>query len=176
MVTIIGREEGERDERCRSPWLHTLAGCCSGREPRTDSGRLCAGKRRRGGGYCSSSQPENSHCRATLHLYRLREEQFGGPTSGSRRLAANERIVDLGDAQPGKLRLPQGQRQRPRHRPMRFCVVRSGSTAEVELAVTPTAPGDITNTATATAEISPATPANSSSATVGVKPAPVAGA
>ena len=57
-----------------------------------------------------------------------------------------------------------------------FGVVRSGSTAEVELVVTPTAPGDITNTATATAEISPATPANSSSATVRVKPAPVAGA
>ena len=57
-----------------------------------------------------------------------------------------------------------------------FGVVRSGSTAEGELVVTPTAPGDITNTATATAEISPATPANSSSATVRVKPAPVAGA
>ncbi len=55
-----------------------------------------------------------------------------------------------------------------------FGVVRSGNTAEVEIAITPTAPGDITNTATATAEISPATPANSSSATVRVKPVPVA--
>ena len=57
-----------------------------------------------------------------------------------------------------------------------FGVVRSGSTAEVELVVTPTAPGDITNTATATAESSPATHANSFSATERVKPAPVAGA
>jgi uncharacterized repeat protein (TIGR01451 family) len=57
-----------------------------------------------------------------------------------------------------------------------FGVVRSESTAEAEIVVTPTAPGNITNTATATAEISPAIPANSSSATVRVKPVPAAGA
>lgn len=53
-------------------------------------------------------------------------------------------------------------------------VVRSGSTAKVKIVVTPTAPGAITNTATATAVISPAIPANSSSATVRVEPVPVA--
>ena len=52
-------------------------------------------------------------------------------------------------------------------------VVQSGSTAEVEIVVTPEAPGAITNTVVAAAEFSPATPANSSSATVMVKPAPV---
>jgi uncharacterized repeat protein (TIGR01451 family) len=52
-------------------------------------------------------------------------------------------------------------------------MVQSGSTVDVEIVVTPEAPGAITNTAIATAEFSPATPANSSSATVRVKPAPV---
>jgi uncharacterized repeat protein (TIGR01451 family) len=52
-------------------------------------------------------------------------------------------------------------------------VVRSGRMVEVEILVTPLAPGAITNTAVAVAEFSPATPANSSSATVRVKPAPV---
>jgi len=50
-------------------------------------------------------------------------------------------------------------------------VVRSGGMAEVEIVVTPLAPGAITNTAVAAAEYSPATPANSSSASVRVKPA-----
>jgi uncharacterized repeat protein (TIGR01451 family) len=54
-------------------------------------------------------------------------------------------------------------------------VVQSGSTANVEIVVTPEVPGAITNTAVAAAEFSPATPANSSSATVRVKPAPVSG-
>jgi uncharacterized repeat protein (TIGR01451 family) len=52
-------------------------------------------------------------------------------------------------------------------------VVQSGGMVEVEILVTPLAPGAITNTAVAVAEFSPATPANSSSATVRVKPAPV---
>jgi uncharacterized repeat protein (TIGR01451 family) len=52
-------------------------------------------------------------------------------------------------------------------------VVQSGRMVEVEILVTPLAPGAITNTAVAAAEFSPATPANSSSATVRVKPAPV---
>ena len=55
-------------------------------------------------------------------------------------------------------------------------VVQSGSTANVEIVVTPEVPGAITNTAVAAAEFSPATPANSSSATVRVKPTPVSGA
>ena len=50
-------------------------------------------------------------------------------------------------------------------------VVQSGSTANVEIVVTPEVPGAITNTAVAAAEFSPTTPANSSSATVRVKPA-----
>ena len=54
-------------------------------------------------------------------------------------------------------------------------VVQSGSSANVEIVVTPEVAGIITNTAVATAEFSPATPANSSSATVRVKPAPVSG-
>ena len=49
-------------------------------------------------------------------------------------------------------------------------VVRSGSTAEVEIVVTPEVAGTITNTAHAAAEFSPAIPANSSSASVRVKP------
>ena len=52
-------------------------------------------------------------------------------------------------------------------------VVQSGSTAEVEIVVTPEVAGAMTNTVVAAAEFSPATPANSSSATVRVKPAPV---
>ena len=52
-------------------------------------------------------------------------------------------------------------------------VVRSRGMVEVEILVTPLAPGAITNTAVAAAEFSPATPANFSSATVRVKPAPV---
>ncbi len=52
-------------------------------------------------------------------------------------------------------------------------VVQSGGMVEVEILVTPLAPGAITNTAVAVAEFSSATPANSSSATVRVKPAPV---
>ncbi len=51
-----------------------------------------------------------------------------------------------------------------------FGVVRSGSAANVEIVVTPTVPGAMTNTAVATAEFSPATPANSSTATVTVEP------
>jgi uncharacterized repeat protein (TIGR01451 family) len=54
-------------------------------------------------------------------------------------------------------------------------MVPSGSMAEVEIIVTPRAPGVMTNTASATPEISPATAANSSSASVRVKPAPVVG-
>ena len=50
-------------------------------------------------------------------------------------------------------------------------VVQSGSTANVEIVVTPEVAGVMTNTAVAAAEYSPATPANSSSATVRVKPA-----
>ena len=50
-------------------------------------------------------------------------------------------------------------------------VVQSGSTANVEIVVTPEVAGTITNTAVAAAEFSPTTPANSSSATVRVKPA-----
>jgi len=57
-----------------------------------------------------------------------------------------------------------------------FGVIPSGSTAELEIIVTPTAPGVMTNTVTATPEISPTTAANSSSASVRVKPAPVSGA
>ena len=49
-------------------------------------------------------------------------------------------------------------------------VVQSGSTANVEIVVTPEVAGVMTNTAVAAAEYSPATPANSSSATVRVKP------
>src|ERR671917_120618 len=41
-------------------------------------------------------------------------------------------------------------------------VVQSGSTANVEIVVTPEVPGVMTNTAVAAAEYSPATPANSS--------------
>jgi uncharacterized repeat protein (TIGR01451 family) len=52
-------------------------------------------------------------------------------------------------------------------------VVQSGSTANVEIVVTPEVPGVMTNTAVAAAEYSPATPANSSSATARVKPAPI---
>jgi uncharacterized repeat protein (TIGR01451 family) len=52
-------------------------------------------------------------------------------------------------------------------------VVQSGGMAQVEIVVTPEVAGAITNTAVATAEFSPVTPANSSSATVRVKPAPV---
>jgi Domain of unknown function DUF11 len=48
--------------------------------------------------------------------------------------------------------------------------------AEVEIVVTPRAPGVMTNSAIATPEISPPTAANSSSASVKVKPAPVVGA
>ncbi len=51
-------------------------------------------------------------------------------------------------------------------------VVRSGSTANIEIVVTSDVAGTITNTAVAMAEFSPATPANSSSATVRVKPVP----
>jgi uncharacterized repeat protein (TIGR01451 family) len=54
-------------------------------------------------------------------------------------------------------------------------VVPSGSTAKLEIVVTPRTPGVMTNTATATPEISPATAANSSSASVTVKPASEAG-
>ena len=50
-------------------------------------------------------------------------------------------------------------------------VVQSGSTANVEIVVTPEVPGVMTNTAVAAAEFSPTTPANSSSASVRVKPA-----
>jgi uncharacterized repeat protein (TIGR01451 family) len=56
-----------------------------------------------------------------------------------------------------------------------FGVVPSGSAAKAEIVVTPTAAGAMTNTAVATAEFSPATPANSSSATVKVKPVAVSG-
>jgi uncharacterized repeat protein (TIGR01451 family) len=52
-------------------------------------------------------------------------------------------------------------------------VVQSGSTANVEIVVTPEVPGVMTNTAVAAAEYSPATPQNSSSATARVKPAPI---
>ena len=54
-----------------------------------------------------------------------------------------------------------------------FGGVQSGSTANVEIVVTPEVPGVMTNTAVAAAEYSPATPANSSSATARVKPAPI---
>jgi uncharacterized repeat protein (TIGR01451 family) len=54
-----------------------------------------------------------------------------------------------------------------------FGMVRSGSTAKVEIVVTPTVPGEMTNTAVATAELSLATPANTSSATVMVEPMPI---
>jgi uncharacterized repeat protein (TIGR01451 family) len=53
-----------------------------------------------------------------------------------------------------------------------FGVVRSGSTAKVEIVVTPTVPGEMTNKAVATAELSAPTPTNSSSATVTVGPVP----
>lgn len=49
------------------------------------------------------------------------------------------------------------------------------STAKLEIVVTPRASGIMTNTASATPEITPATAANSSSASVTVKPAPVVG-
>ena len=54
-------------------------------------------------------------------------------------------------------------------------VVPSGSTAKLEIVVTPRTLGVMTNNATATPEISPATAANSSSASVTVKPASEAG-
>jgi len=54
-------------------------------------------------------------------------------------------------------------------------VVPSGSTAKLEIVVTPRTPGIMTNTASATPEISPATAANFSSASVTVKPASEAG-
>jgi uncharacterized repeat protein (TIGR01451 family) len=54
-----------------------------------------------------------------------------------------------------------------------FGVIPSGNTAKLEIIVTPTTPGVVTNTATATPEISPITATNSSSASVRVKPAPV---
>ena len=54
-------------------------------------------------------------------------------------------------------------------------IVPSGSTAKLEIVVTPRTPGVMTNTATATPEISPATAANSSSASTTVKPASEAG-
>ena len=54
-----------------------------------------------------------------------------------------------------------------------FGVIPSGNTAELEIMVTPTTPGVITNTATATPEISPTTATNSSAASVRVKPTPV---
>ena len=54
-----------------------------------------------------------------------------------------------------------------------FGVVRSGSTAKVEIVITPMVQGKMTNKAVATAELSPPTPTNSSWATVTVGPAPV---
>lgn len=56
-----------------------------------------------------------------------------------------------------------------------FGEIPTGSSATVEIEVSPTVVGTITNTAVAAAESSPATPANSSSATIEVDPAPVPG-
>jgi Glutaminase len=95
----------ERNNRPYNPMVNAGAlattDLVEGEDPAEDLERILGVLRRYAG---DENLNKNSHRGPTLHLYRLREERFGGPTRQSRRLITDKRIVGFGYAQPGELR------------------------------------------------------------------------